>query len=76
MKTPPPNAPLQPTAQLRQARLVQPQERIRDLKEWVPKELRSLEYPQSAIPAIAKDSRLLNLIDNAVRSGALPAHRL
>ncbi len=55
-------------AKLRQARLVQPQERTRDLKEWVPKELRSLEDPQTAIPAIAKDLRLLSLIDNAVRS--------
>jgi len=53
---------------LRHARTVQPQERSRDLGEWVPKELRSLGNPQTAIPSIAKDSRLLSLIDNAVRS--------
>lgn len=43
-------------------------ERSRDLRKWVPKELRSLENPQTAIPAIAKDARLISLIDNAVRS--------
>ena len=43
-------------------------ERGRDLRESVPKELRSLENPQTAIPAIAKDARLMSLIDNAVRS--------
>lgn len=53
---------------MRKARVMQLQERSRDLKEWVPKELRSLENPQTALPAIAKDSRLLSLIDNAVRS--------
>ena len=53
---------------MRHARTVQPQERSRDLGEWVPKELRSLGNPQTAIPSIAKDSRLLSLIDNAVRS--------
>lgn len=53
---------------MRQARKAQLPERTRDLKEWVPEELRSLEDPQTAIPAIAKDSRLLNLIDNAVSS--------
>jgi len=43
-------------------------ERGRDLRASVPKELRSLENPQTAIPAIAKDARLMSLIDNAVRS--------
>jgi DNA modification methylase len=43
--------------------------------EWVPEELRSIKNAQTAIPAIAKDARLMGLIDNAVRS--LPtAHRL
>jgi DNA modification methylase len=46
-----------------------------DLRHWVPKELRSLANPQTAIPAIAKDVRLMGLIDNAVRS--IPTtHRL
>lgn len=40
----------------------------RDLTEWVPRELRSLKDSQTAIPAIAKDARLMSLIDNAVRS--------
>ena len=49
--------------------------RSRDLRQAVPKELRSLENPQTAIPAIAKDARLMSLIDNAVRS--IPTtHRL
>lgn len=42
--------------------------RSHDLWQSVPKELRSLENPQTAIPAIAKDARLMSLIDNAVRS--------
>jgi DNA modification methylase len=42
--------------------------RSRDLRQSVPKELRSIENPQTAIPAIAKDARLMSLIDNAVRS--------
>lgn len=47
----------------------------RNLEDWVPKELRSLANPQTAIPTIAKDARLMSLIDNAVRS--LPTtHRL
>jgi DNA modification methylase len=46
-----------------------------DLREWVPKELRSLTNPQAAIPAIAKDARLMRLIDHAARS--IPTtHRL
>ncbi|HSV73891.1 MAG TPA: DNA methyltransferase [Chthonomonadales bacterium] len=53
---------------MRQLRAMQLQERSRDLREWVPEELRSLKDPQTALPAIAKDSRLLSLIDNAVRS--------
>ncbi len=39
-----------------------------NLGEWVPEELRSLDNPQTAIPAIAKDSQLMSLIENAVRS--------
>ncbi len=39
-----------------------------DLDQWVPEELRSLHDPQTAIPAIAKNPRLVSLIDNAVRS--------
>ena len=39
-----------------------------DLAHWVPEELRSLPDPQTAIPAIAKNPRLVSLIDNAVRS--------
>lgn len=39
-----------------------------DLADWVPEELRSLPDPQTAIPAIAKNPRLVSLIDNAVRS--------
>ncbi|XFA73282.1 site-specific DNA-methyltransferase [Thermosynechococcaceae cyanobacterium Okahandja] len=47
----------------------------RKLEDWVPKELRSLANPQTAIPAIAKDARLMSLSDNAVRS--IPTrHRL
>jgi DNA modification methylase len=50
-------------------------DRGRDLEDWVPDELRSLENPQTAIPAIAKDARLMSLIDDAVRS--IPTnHRL
>jgi DNA modification methylase len=39
-----------------------------DLAAWVPEGLRSLPDPQTAIPAIAKNPRLVSLIDNAVRS--------
>lgn len=39
-----------------------------DLVDLVPEELRSLPDPQTAIPAIAKNRRLVSLIDNAVRS--------
>ncbi|MBM3879219.1 MAG: site-specific DNA-methyltransferase [Verrucomicrobia bacterium] len=47
----------------------------RDLQDWVPQELQSIATPQTAIPAIARDSRLLSLIDHAVR--AIPTkHRL
>jgi len=64
------------------AQQVQPQlksataaSRSRDLWQSVPKELQVLENPQTAIPAIAKDARLMSLIDNAVRS--IPTtHRL
>lgn len=60
---------------MKQARTTLSQERSRDLKEWVPKELRALENPQTAIPAIAKDARLMSVIDNIVRS--IPTtHRL
>ena len=37
------------------------------LEEYVPAELRSLDDPQTAIPAIAKDRRLLSLVDEAVQ---------
>lgn len=46
-----------------------------DLWELVPEELRSLDDPQTAIPAIAKDARLMSLIENVVRSIAT-THRL
>ncbi len=60
---------------LNQARTMTAHERGHDLREWVPKDLRSLANPQTAIPAIAKDARLMGLIDNAVRS--IPTtHRL
>ncbi|RME91809.1 MAG: site-specific DNA-methyltransferase [Verrucomicrobia bacterium] len=39
-----------------------------DLGQWVPEELRSLGNPQTAIPAIARDPRLMSLIENAVRA--------
>jgi DNA modification methylase len=39
-----------------------------DLSRWVPEQLRSLDDPQKAIPAIAKDPQLMSLIENAVRS--------
>ena len=38
-----------------------------DLANYLPSELQSLENPQTAIPAIAKDRRLLRLIDEAVQ---------
>jgi DNA modification methylase len=43
-------------------------DRGHELMGYVPEELRSLDDPQTAIPAIAKDPRLMSLIDNAVRS--------
>lgn len=50
-------------------------EHNQDLTAWVPEELRSLENPQTGIPAIAKDARLMSLIDDAIRS--IPTtHRL
>ncbi len=46
-----------------------------DLTDYVPRSLRSLENPQTSIPLIAKDLRLMGLIDDAVRS--IPTtHRL
>lgn len=51
-----------------QVRTMKFQEPGHDLTDWVPKELRSLPDPQTAIPAMAKDARLVSLIDNAVRS--------
>lgn len=39
-----------------------------DVWDWVPHELRTLEDPQSQIPAIAKDQRLVRLIADSVRS--------
>ena len=45
------------------------------LGNWVPGEVRSLADLQTAIPALAKDVRLMGLIDHAVRS--IPtAHQL
>ena len=35
--------------------------------EFVPEELRALDNPQTAIPAIAKDAHLVSLIEDAVR---------
>lgn len=37
------------------------------LDEWVPEELRALDNPQTAIPAIARDSRLMRLVEQAVQ---------
>jgi DNA modification methylase len=60
--------------------LNQPKTRIEhsqghELWEWVPKELGPVDNWQTAIPAIAKDSRLMTLIDYSVRS--IPtSHRL
>ncbi len=42
--------------------------RSRSLREFVPTELQSLENPQTEIPAIAKNTRLMSLITDAVRS--------
>ncbi len=43
-------------------------EQDHDLRNWVPEEVQSLANPQTAIPAIAKDARLMGLINHAVRS--------
>jgi DNA modification methylase len=60
---------------LNESRSMTAHERSHDLGNWVPEEVRSLANPQTAIPAIAKDARLMSLIDNAVRS--IPtAHQL
>jgi DNA modification methylase len=60
---------------LKPARATLTEQPSHDLTEWLPKELRSLANPQTAIPAIAKDARLTSLIYNAVRS--IPtSHRL
>jgi DNA modification methylase len=60
---------------LKPARATLTEQPSHDLTQWVPKELRSLANPQTAIPAIAKDARLTSLIYNAVRS--IPtSHRL
>jgi DNA modification methylase len=46
-----------------------------NLDRWVPDELRSLKDPQVAIPAIARNPRLMDLIEKAVRT--IPTrHRL
>jgi DNA modification methylase len=60
---------------LKPARATLTEQPSHDLTEWVPKELRSLANPQTAIPAIAKDARLTSLIYNAVRS-VPTSHRL
>lgn len=60
---------------MKQARTTLGQERSYGLKNWLPNELRVLENPPTAIPAIAKEARLMSLIDKAVRS--IPTtHRL
>ncbi len=60
---------------MNQARAIRGEHVGDDLWKWVPEELRSISNPQTAIPAIAKDARLMNLIRDAVRS--LPTrHRL
>ncbi len=51
-----------------QARDTNREDQRLDLDYWVPDELRSLQDLQTAIPAIAKDRRLLNLIEDSVRS--------
>ncbi len=38
-----------------------------DLDRYLPEELRSLDNPQTALPSIAKDSKLLGLISEAVQ---------
>jgi hypothetical protein len=40
------------------------------IDEFVPEELAGLADPQTAIPAIAKDARLVGAIEEAVRRGA------
>ncbi len=42
-------------------------ERTFSPEEFIPEELRELENPQTALPAIAKDARLTGLIEEAVR---------
>jgi hypothetical protein len=37
-----------------------------DLSEYLPPELRSLDNPQTALPRIAKDARLTNLIEETL----------
>lgn len=60
---------------MNQDRTMIEQERDHDFREWLPRELRSLANAQTAIPAIAKDARLMSLIHNAVHS--IPTtHRL
>ncbi len=51
-----------------EARLADPVKSTCDLDRWVPEDLRRLGDPQTDIPAIAKNPRLVSLIDNAVRS--------
>jgi len=41
---------------------------VPDLADFVPEELRSIPDPQTALPAIAKNPRLVSLVDNAVRA--------
>jgi DNA modification methylase len=62
-------------ATLKRTPTLQNHDRAQDLWKWVPKELRSPANPQTAIPAIARDARLMRLIEHAVRS--IPTtHRL
>ncbi len=46
------------------------------LDQSVPEELRSIENPQTTIPAIARDRCLMSLIDDAVRSIPTTYHLL
>ena len=46
-----------------------------DFREFVPKEILPLENPQTDIPRIAKDERLVRLIENAIQ-GIPTTHRM
>lgn len=50
------------------ARPFGPERAMSDVSQWLPAELRSLSDPQTAIPRMARDSRLTRLTENAARS--------